>query len=335
MALMRTLQDMETAVQGSSRFLSATSTAPPTGYVPPHSITPTKEGRKEEKDLMNGVAVLLHALEKSEGEPLIYWIHRAHGLSLSLRCSGFLGEALSLRRILHPLVYNLYLQHEDIYASDLALSYYCLSRTLSDNKKHNESLTKMQSSMDIRRVLAEKNHIFIPTFATSVHGTGYCLYMVGRYKEGIRYMQEAIDIWLKLVQKEPESYQTDLALSYHWLGFLFDKAGRKKERIEPYRRAVETARVAVKNTSATETMAASLYNLALSLLELKRPRDALPFAQEAVDVYQELEKNDPTAYSPSVRMADHNLKQCLSKMKSANAYRSLKVHLGFVSSSSG
>lgn len=326
-AISHSLQLVEIALRDDTGFLSLAATAPPEGYKPSAQITPAEKIFKVEKDLLNDVAALLRDLEATK-EPSIYWLQTANNLANALQTSRFCDEALFLRRTLHPLLHKLYLQHGEVYASDLAVSYHNLSSTLSRKKKHGEALTAMQSSLDIRRQLAQKDHVFIPAFASSMHGIGYCLSRVNRYKEAVYFLQDAIDTWLKLTEQDSVTYQANLARSYQMLGFCISESGRLRDCIRPYQQAVTAAREASKGgPSAASILASSLHDLAFYLMRLGKPGDALPFIQEAVGIYRELKKDSPPTYKSSTRRAVNLLRTCQFGGKCVDACQSLKKHL--------
>lgn len=324
-ALSRSLQDVEAAVRKESDFFAAGD--PPRGYRPTVVKAPAKKVRKEEKDLLIDVAALLRAIGPLQGAS-IYWIHTADNLSNTLHDSGFCDEALFLRQIYHPMLYKLYVQHGEIYASDLAASYNNLSSTLSKKKRYEESLTAMRSAMDIRRQLAKKDSVFIPEFALTVYYVGSCLATVKKYKEAMHYIQEAIDVWLKLTEETSDCYRIRLARAYQRLGFCLGKTGRVRDSLQSYRQAIAAARETIKEgASATSTLAYLLHDMAFSLMKLGKPRDALPLIQEAVVIYHELKKGNPSTYKSSTRRAVNLLRTCQFGGKCVDAYQSLKKHL--------
>lgn len=319
------LRDMERVLQDGTVLLSSSSSTPPEGYVPCYSLAVVKKERKAEGHLMNEIEILMRAVEETYAGSSIAWIHRANSLSISLRHSGFLDESLALRRISHPIIHKLYLQHEDIYAPDLAVSYHNLSSDLASKKKWKESLTVMQSSLDIRRELVEKDPRFKPLYAGTVLGIGHCLSNLRRYKEAMQYVNQAIDMWKELSVHEPISHRTDLVRAYHKLGYCLSESGRHESSIEPYRTGLAITREVVKHdASATSVLASLLNNLGYNLSYIGRPYEAFPLLLEAVNINRNLARDEPKEYANSLRMSENNLLKCRRKMKSANVHCSPK-----------
>ncbi len=139
---------------------------------------------------------------------------------------------------------------------------------------------------------------------------------VGRKEEALEVIQEAVEIYWRLAEKNPGAYEPYLAGSLSNLANRLAEVGREEEALEVIREAVEIyRRLAGKNPGAYEPyLAMSLSNLANRLAEVGRKEEALEVIREAVEIYRRLAGKNPGAYEADLAMSLHNLANRLAEV---------------------
>jgi tetratricopeptide (TPR) repeat protein len=131
---------------------------------------------------------------------------------------------------------------------------------------------------------------------------GFALSALGRRAEALEATQEAVDLYRRLAQQNPDAFLPNLARSLNNLGKVLSEMGRRAEALEATQEAVEIRRqLAQQNPDAfLPDLARSLHNLGADLSEMGRRAEALQATQEAVDLYRRLAQQNPDAFLPDL-----------------------------------
>jgi tetratricopeptide (TPR) repeat protein len=145
---------------------------------------------------------------------------------------------------------------------------------------------------------------------------GLALSALGRREEALKAIQEAVEIYRRLADRQPDAFLPGLAGSLRRLGFQLSALGRRAEALEVTQEAVELyRRLAAQHPDAfLPELAASLTNLGSQLSALGRRAEALEVTQEAVELYRRLAAQHPDAFLPDLAMSLNNLGNRLSEM---------------------
>ncbi|MEV6871630.1 tetratricopeptide repeat protein [Amycolatopsis sp. NPDC051128] len=137
-----------------------------------------------------------------------------------------------------------------------------------------------------------------PGLAKSLYILGTDLWEVGRYREALDAIGEAVAIRRRLVDIEPEPYLPLLASSLSSLGACLRAARRYREALGGSNEAVAIyRRLADKEPERYRPpFATSLNNLGLNLDDVGRYWEALEASNEAVAIYRRLADKEPDQY---------------------------------------
>jgi tetratricopeptide (TPR) repeat protein len=143
---------------------------------------------------------------------------------------------------------------------------------------------------------------------------GIVLRKLGRREEALSVTQDAVNLFRKLFQVNPQAFSQDLATSLINLGNRFGDVGQREEALATSQEAVSLFRILVQANpqSFSLNLAASLNNLGVRLNELGQREEALTITQESVDLRRELARSNPHAFKPGFAASLNNLGAMLS-----------------------
>ncbi len=150
----------------------------------------------------------------------------------------------------------------------------------------------------VRAALAEDDE----EKALWLNNLGAALGALGRREEALKAAQEAVEVYRRLAQANPQAFEPNLAASLNNLANILAGLGRRGEALEAAQEAVEVyRRLAQANPQAFEPdLAGSLNNLSVFLADLGRREEALKAAQEAVVIRRRLAQANPQAFEPDL-----------------------------------
>jgi len=132
---------------------------------------------------------------------------------------------------------------------------------------------------------------------------------IGRRQEALDAAKRALDIRKRLVQRNPDAFEPDLAGSLNTLGNCYSGLGRRQEALDATKRAGDIyERLAQRNPDGFEPdLAGSLNNLGVFYLKLGRWQEALDAAKRAVDIRERLAIRNPDGFEPNLAVSLNNL----------------------------
>ena len=181
-----------------------------------------------------------------------------------------------------------------------------LQNTLPGHLLLRTQVTIAQLVVTRRRVVATEDlAAYQADLARALINLGARLGRVGRYREALAPVQEAVALFRALAADNPAADQADLAIALDDLGARLGRVGRSREALAPVQEAVALFRaLAADNPAADQArLAAALINLGASLDQLGRSREALESAQEAVALLRPLAAEDPAAHQARLATA--------------------------------
>ena len=121
--------------------------------------------------------------------------------------------------------------------------------------------------------------------------------------------KQAYEIIKSLAEKNPEAYESDLAISCNNLGKLYSDLNRYAEAEEFYKQAYKIRkRLAEKNPEAYEPdLAMSCNNLGNLYYKLNRYAEAEKYHRQAYEIIKRLAEKNPEAYESDLAMSCNNL----------------------------
>jgi tetratricopeptide (TPR) repeat protein len=131
---------------------------------------------------------------------------------------------------------------------------------------------------------------------------GLALSALGRREEALKATEEAVRIYRKLSEQNPQAFLPDLAMSLNNLGAMLSELGRREEALKATEEAVKIRRkLSELNPQAfLPDLASSLNNLGNRLSALGRREEALKATEEAVRIYRKLSELNPQAFLPDL-----------------------------------
>ncbi|KAJ6563631.1 hypothetical protein DFH09DRAFT_478332 [Mycena vulgaris] len=117
----------------------------------------------------------------------------------------------------------------------------------------------------------------------------------GRPEDAVRFGEEAVEIWRRIVETDPTAIQR-LAQSLHTLGINLSNVGRLEDAVRVDEEAVEIyRRLAETDPTAIGKLAESLHSLDFDLSNVGHYEDAVRIGEEAVEIWRRIVETDPTA----------------------------------------
>ncbi|MFJ5984503.1 tetratricopeptide repeat protein [Lentzea sp. NPDC092896] len=153
-----------------------------------------------------------------------------------------------------------------------------------------------------------------PELATSLNDLGIDLRDVGRSREALTVVEQAVAIRRELAEAEPDRYRPALADSLIALEAFLGDVGRWREALTVVEQAVAIRRelAEAEPDRYRPALADSLNNLGVCLSGVGRPREALTAVEQAVVIKRELAVAEPDRYRPELGDTLHTLGICLS-----------------------
>ncbi|MCX7689769.1 tetratricopeptide repeat protein [Thermoflexus sp.] len=135
------------------------------------------------------------------------------------------------------------------------------------------------------------------------------LYALGCREETLQAAQEAVALYRRLAERDPNAFLPNLAKSLNNLGLVLAGLGRREEALQAAQEAVALYRqLAQQHPDAfLPDLAMSLNNLGNRLANLGRREEALQATQEAVQIRRQLAAQHPDAFLPHLAMSLSNL----------------------------
>ncbi|ODS36212.1 hypothetical protein BEH94_05145 [Candidatus Altiarchaeales archaeon WOR_SM1_SCG] len=156
----------------------------------------------------------------------------------------------------------------------------------------------------------ELRNLFKGENKAPISGTLGNLYSdLGRFKEAEESYGDALKIYKKLAEENPDAYLPDVATTQNNLGNLYSNLGRFKESEESYGDALKIyKKLAEENPDAyLPDVAMTQNNLGILYSDLGRFEEAEKAYGEALGIRKKLAEENPDAYLPDVATTQNNL----------------------------
>ncbi|MFE3526758.1 hypothetical protein ACFXOD_35245 [Streptomyces sp. NPDC059161] len=188
-----------------------------------------------------------------------------------------------------------------IVEANLAMGLNTYAKRLNITGRRAEARAATEEAVALKRELAGEDRMFIPDLASGLLGHGRDLFQAGHAADAAVVLEECVGIYRDLVVSDAHAHDSDFAASLAALGVCYQHTGRPRESLALARESVAVRRrLAAKNPSGNaQQLAIELQQLARSLEAVGSP-DAVPSAQEAVDLYRDLARANPAAYERSL-----------------------------------
>jgi tetratricopeptide (TPR) repeat protein/CHAT domain-containing protein len=133
--------------------------------------------------------------------------------------------------------------------------------------------------------------------------------------------QQALAIYRRLAQQQPQVYEPYLAMTLNNLGTALWGLRRLKAAVEAYQQALAIRRrLAQQQPQLYEPdLATTLNNLGIALRGLRRLEAAVEAYQQALAIYRQLAQQQPQVYEPYLAMTLNNLGAALSDLRRLEA----------------
>ncbi|MFM7199592.1 MAG: tetratricopeptide repeat protein, partial [Myxococcota bacterium] len=172
-----------------------------------------------------------------------------------------------------------------------------------------QSLALAELALWVTDEILKRPNLSAEVTAELLLNKGHRLSELGRREEALQATQEAVGLYRRLVEQNPDAFNPNLAMSLNNLGNMLSNIGRREEALKATEEALGLYRpLAEKNPDAFNPyLATSLNNLGTPLSELGRREEALQATQEAVGLYRRLAEKNPDAFNPDLAMSLNNL----------------------------
>ncbi len=175
---------------------------------------------------------------------------------------------------------------------------------LQQHNQHNEAERYYQEAM--KRFGSELD---APTRAMTLNNLGILQSDKNEFEDALKSYKEALEIYRKLAQANPQTYLPYVATALNNLGTLQSYKNEFEDALKSFKEALEVYRkLAQANPQAhLPNVATTLNNLGVFQKEKNEFEDALKSYKEALEIYRKLAQANPQTYLPNVAMALINL----------------------------
>jgi tetratricopeptide (TPR) repeat protein len=134
---------------------------------------------------------------------------------------------------------------------------------------------------------------------------------LGRHEEALAATQDAVDLYRRLAQSFPDTFQPDLAHSLHILGIQLRSVGRREESLTATQETVDVRRrLAQSRPDAFEPdLAKSIAGTSIALAALDRNEEAARTAEEALRILLPYVRRYPKIHSTLARALIAHVRQ--------------------------
>ena len=171
----------------------------------------------------------------------------------------------------------------------------------ADSDRRKEAEAYYQEALTISRELAQTNPaVYRPDVARTLNNLGILVAADSdRRKEAEAYYQEALTISRELAQTNPAVYRHAVAMTLNSLGYLIAHDNSRFDQAEALLQ--ESLRIARNYSENNPTIFISLApqildSLGFAYINNQRPTEALPYLQEAIELFTELAEQAPSVY---------------------------------------
>ncbi len=138
-----------------------------------------------------------------------------------------------------------------------------------------------------------------------------------RFDDAENAYREALNIYKKLAEKNPDAYLPDLAMTQNNIGNSYSALKRFDDAEKAYREALKIRKeLAEKNPDAyLPDLAMTQNNIGNLYRALERFDDAKKTYRDALNIYRKLAEKNPDTYLPGLAMTQNNIGNLYSNLK--------------------
>ncbi len=201
----------------------------------------------------------------------------------------------------------------------LASGEFQFGNLFSDTKSNEEAVKAYEAELGILKRLTEHNPAHAPDLAACYHSLGVVYTRVDRMKESVEADLKVTQIYKRLAEQDPLTYEPELANSYLSLAIGYHHVSPAYwEAEEAYKNAIEIyKRLAERDPEEYEHDLAQCYDFLASFYGGIRYADTKAAYENAIEIYKRLAGRDPARYEPNLADVYYNLADIL---KDADAY---------------
>ncbi|MCI3277025.1 tetratricopeptide repeat protein [Streptomyces sp. 7R015] len=188
-----------------------------------------------------------------------------------------------------------------------------LERLAGQLPRTSHNLADFAADLIQRLVMLQREHADdpaqLPALARYLDRSSYRLGQLRRHEEGLAASTEAVAIWRRLDEEQPQAHLADLAKCLNSLAARLGALGHQEEALAAIQEAVEIRRelAATQPDLHLNDLAKSLNNLAYRLGKLGGHQEALAAIVEAVAIRRELAAAQPERYLFHLANNVHNM----------------------------
>jgi tetratricopeptide (TPR) repeat protein len=161
--------------------------------------------------------------------------------------------------------------------------------------------------------------------AMTLNNLAFLYSNTNRYEPAEKYYLEALELYRKLAQANPNAYLSDVAMTLNNLAILYYETNRYEPAEKHYSEALDIRRkLAQANPNAyLSDVAMTLNNLGILYNDTNHYEPAEKYYLEALDIYRKLAQTNPNAYLSGVATTLNNLAILYKK---TNRYEPAEEH---------
>lgn len=250
-------------------------------------------------DLAQEAAAIFRRLNTAE--PTEYEAELAYALKQASICLSEVGEraaAIAPAKEALKIYRDLAQLNPTDHVSDFASSLSNMANRFDEVGETGAALLLAKEALTIRRKLAEEYAGEYSPLVNSLHNTANFLVSAGESEAALELDLEALAICRRMVKDNAAAHEPGLATALNNLAQSMFGSGKTTLALEYAMEALAIRRrlAAADSERYEPTLANSLMTLSKLCAELDRRNDALAPAQEALDLYCQLERRNPTIY---------------------------------------
>lgn len=194
----------------------------------------------------------------------------------------------------------------DAEAAELGKAWSNLGNQLHQLKRFDEAVTVTRRAVALRRRLAARDEAQLPGLAFSRNNLGLQLADSGDHTAALAAVDQALEIYHRLVAGQPDTYAPDLARALHNQGRHLAQLGLLERAVAATRQAVALRRALaqINPTAFRPALARSLGNLGQQCRAAGVTSEAIDALEEASALLTELAAAHPATYEAELAMVE-------------------------------
>lgn len=236
-----------------------------------------------------------------------------HNRAVALGALGRNVEALDVLQEVVNLERRLQAAHPDQHSLRLALVLNDLGVRLQAVQEYRQALNAAEESVRRYEELVNLNReAFLEGYAMALNNLGTAQRYTGRHREALQTARLTRKLYQELSIRSPEAFVSQLSGAHLNLGRRLSEVGHHREALQETETAVKLLRASP--GADLDDLSNALQSAADQYVDHNRPKDAIPYFEEAVRIRRTLYQKNKQGKASSLASSLQNFSFCLLKV---------------------